>query len=144
MPSPCICLNGWNPECKRHGTARRARATVHKRRLWANQAETMAETQRIYRHNKPAQLRGSTRLDVMADRPEDWKDQAACRGKDTSLWFIDRGDPGEQAKAICASCPVRNDCLEYALTVKERYGIWGGMGQRERTEYAQFRERFLA
>ena len=37
-----------------------------------------------------------------------------------------------RAKSVCASCPVQSECLEYAVSVDERYGIWGGLNQDER------------
>lgn len=61
-----------------------------------------------------------------------WMDQAACRGADADLWFPERGAHAEAAKATCAACPVRSDCLEYALANTERHGIWGGMTAKER------------
>jgi WhiB family redox-sensing transcriptional regulator len=66
-----------------------------------------------------------------------WMDRAACTGVDPDLFFPPKGDsvPGESAtaaKAVCASCPVRDDCLQYALTTNQRYGVWGGMTWTER------------
>ena len=69
-----------------------------------------------------------------------WKERAACRGPDTWLFFppnqFERKDEKlareEQAKAICATCPVREPCLAYALRIREPHGIWGGMSEAER------------
>ena len=69
-----------------------------------------------------------------------WQWRAACRGEESGTFFPP-GDPEtreerilreERAKSICARCPVRMECLEYALTVPERYGIWGGLNELER------------
>src|SRR5690606_40875215 len=62
-----------------------------------------------------------------------WVRHAACRGL-THLFFPDVGDArtGSAAKAVCASCPVRWDCLTYALDNHEGIGIWGGFNSRER------------
>ena len=59
-----------------------------------------------------------------------WREQGACRGLDPALFFPERGDSTAAAKATCASCPVRAQCLDYGLY--ERFGIWGGKGERER------------
>jgi WhiB family redox-sensing transcriptional regulator len=57
-----------------------------------------------------------------------WRDSAACKGMDTRLFFPARGEPVSQAaRSACAGCPVRLDCLEAALAVNERFGIWGGL-----------------
>jgi WhiB family transcriptional regulator, redox-sensing transcriptional regulator len=69
-----------------------------------------------------------------------WQAKAACRGPHTSMFFppshFERKDDKEiresQAKAICASCPVRRSCLEYALRIREPHGIWGGLNEAER------------
>lgn len=63
----------------------------------------------------------------------DWARHAACRGL-THLFFPDVGDArtGSAAKAVCAGCPVRWDCLTYALDNHEGIGIWGGFNSRER------------
>lgn len=65
---------------------------------------------------------------------QSWPDRAACRGEDTELWFpLGGGDPDPYAKATCAVCPVRPECLEFALTLESvPAGIWGGMTERER------------
>ena len=62
----------------------------------------------------------------------EWVDQAACAGVDPDLFFPERGAPTEPAKAYCRICPVRDACLEHALAVPERVGIWGGLSERER------------
>ncbi len=69
-----------------------------------------------------------------------WQAKAACRGPQTSLFFppshFERKDDKElresRAKAICATCPVKRSCLEYALRIKEPHGIWGGLNEVER------------
>ena len=60
--------------------------------------------------------------------PEEWREDAVCRQVDPELWFPDRaGDNGGLAKQVCRSCPVRAQCLEYAIYTGQRYGIWGGV-----------------
>ena len=63
-----------------------------------------------------------------------WMDDAACKGQPTDLFFPARGDSTVEAKAICAGCPVRAECLEYALAgaSHEAAGIWGGTSFRQR------------
>jgi WhiB family redox-sensing transcriptional regulator len=61
-----------------------------------------------------------------------WCDQALCRGVNPDIFHpTDEGD-GAEAKAICALCPVRESCLEFALTARENDGVWGGFTARER------------
>lgn len=59
-------------------------------------------------------------------------DKAACRGCAPDLWYPERGESHRHAIDICNTCPVRDDCLEFALTNNERYGIWGGYSERQR------------
>lgn len=63
-----------------------------------------------------------------------WMKQAACRGCNPDLFFPTRGDNAQvkEAKAICARCPVRSECLEHALDTGESLGVWGGMSERQR------------
>jgi len=56
----------------------------------------------------------------------------ACRGVDPDVFFPDRGESLEPAKAVCAQCAVRDECLEFALLAGERFGVWGGTSERER------------
>lgn len=59
-------------------------------------------------------------------------DLANCHDRDPDLFFPDRGAATAPAKAICHNCQVREECLEFALTNGERFGIWGGTSERER------------
>jgi WhiB family transcriptional regulator, redox-sensing transcriptional regulator len=62
----------------------------------------------------------------------DWMAHGSCRGKPTDLWFPGRGD-GAAARAICATCPVAAECLEYAIADPlPVLGIFGGTDERER------------
>jgi WhiB family redox-sensing transcriptional regulator len=61
-----------------------------------------------------------------------WHVQARCRGLDPSVFYPDRGATGTFARSLCTVCGVREECLEYALSHDERFGIWGGMSERER------------
>ena len=61
-----------------------------------------------------------------------WRNRAACRGVDPDVFYPVSDEETEVAKAICAQCPVREACLEYALANRERDGVWGGATERER------------
>lgn len=82
----------------------------------------------------------TTLLERLGSLQEPWQLRAACRGPDTWLFFppshAERKDEREQreerAKTICGRCPVKVDCLEYALRHREPYGIWGGLTESER------------
>lgn len=64
-----------------------------------------------------------------------WQRQAACRGTDVHLFFPEQHQPGTHttrlAKALCAACPVKADCLEFAVTEGITHGTWGGLSQKE-------------
>lgn len=63
---------------------------------------------------------------------EGWQAHANCMGVDPDLFFPERGASTREAKGVCQGCVVREDCLEYALANSEKFGIWGGMSERER------------
>jgi WhiB family transcriptional regulator, redox-sensing transcriptional regulator len=63
---------------------------------------------------------------------ENWQDQANCLGVDPDLFFPERGASTREAKEVCRGCTVRADCLEFALQNGEKFGIWGGLSERER------------
>jgi WhiB family redox-sensing transcriptional regulator len=61
-----------------------------------------------------------------------WTDQAACRGTETEIFFPATPDEEAEALSICATCPVRAQCLDYAVRNRETYGIWGGTTPEQR------------
>ncbi|HUF84222.1 MAG TPA: WhiB family transcriptional regulator [Acidimicrobiia bacterium] len=63
-----------------------------------------------------------------------WREFARCRGVDPEVFYpvSDDDDDAEEAKSICADCPVREPCLEFALSTREKNGVWGGLTERER------------
>ena len=71
---------------------------------------------------------------------ETWQVRAACRGPGAQLFFPptyqERKDEREErerrAKAICRDCAVRRECLDYAMSIRELHGIWGGLTEAER------------
>jgi len=68
-----------------------------------------------------------------------WQDYASCRGADADLFFPERGASTRKAKGICAECQVQVDCLEFAVTKSEKFGIWGGLSERERRKIRKAR-----
>lgn len=73
---------------------------------------------------------------------EPWQERAACKGPQAAVFFppthLERKEEREarerRAKEICASCPVRRQCLDYAVRIREPHGIWGGLNELERKQ----------
>jgi WhiB family redox-sensing transcriptional regulator len=71
---------------------------------------------------------------------ESWQVRASCRGPQASVFFPppqferkeEKLDRESRAKAICQSCPVKRECLDYAVAIREVHGIWGGLNENER------------
>ncbi|WP_052090722.1 MULTISPECIES: WhiB family transcriptional regulator [Modestobacter] len=63
---------------------------------------------------------------------QSWQERALCAETDPEAFFPEKGGSTREAKRICTGCEVRAECLEYALTMDERFGIWGGLSERER------------
>lgn len=61
-----------------------------------------------------------------------WLDRAACKGYDTDLFFPDKSGHPKWAIKICAGCPVRQECLDYAIEAGCRFGVYGGYTSRQR------------
>ena len=61
-----------------------------------------------------------------------WQERALCAQTDPEAFFPEKGGSTREAKRICQGCEVRDACLDYALAHDERFGIWGGMSERER------------
>jgi WhiB family redox-sensing transcriptional regulator len=68
---------------------------------------------------------------LFTPRPE-WYERANCRGLGAGLFYLDRGVDDSTAKAVCAGCEVRTQCLTEALERHEMYGVWGGCSVRQR------------
>lgn len=64
--------------------------------------------------------------------PEEWVQFGLCAQTDPGAFFPEKGESTGLAKRVCAGCPVRSECLEYALVRRERFGVWGGLSERER------------
>jgi WhiB family redox-sensing transcriptional regulator len=63
---------------------------------------------------------------------ESWRLDALCAETDPEAFFPEKGGSTREAKRVCVGCDVRAECLEYALSNDERFGIWGGLSERER------------
>jgi WhiB family redox-sensing transcriptional regulator len=85
----------------------------------------------------PAAVPGSTE-----NGERRWQERANCLGVDPDLFFPERGASTREAKGVCGGCEVRLECLEYALCNGEKFGIWGGLSERERRRLR--RQRALA
>lgn len=77
---------------------------------------------------------------------DEWTRRAACRDQPHDWWFPeDRVGINEQrAKDICGTCPVRSECLEFALTTGQQYGIWGGLTEKQRRDQRKYRVIYCA
>lgn len=105
-----------------HDDAAAARAALRREASW------FAETRPV---------RALTSLQDLATEPDpddelDWQTDALCAQVDPELFFPDKGGTSLPAKAVCARCDVREPCLDYALDNGERFGIWGGLSERQR------------
>ena len=68
---------------------------------------------------------------LIGDGPE-WQKRSLCAQTDPDAFYPEKGGSTREAKQICGRCEVRPECLEYALAHQERFGIWGGLSERER------------
>jgi len=69
---------------------------------------------------------------VEEDEALAWQADALCAQTDPEAFFPEKGGSTREAKRICEGCEVRSECLDYALANDERFGIWGGLSERER------------
>lgn len=69
---------------------------------------------------------------AVVDEEPSWQERALCAQTDPEAFFPEKGGSTREAKKVCMVCEVRAECLEYALLHDERFGIWGGMSERER------------
>ena len=81
-------------------------------------------------------------LEILGNQELAWQDLAKCRGANPDLFFPERGASTRTAKTICGQCAVQSDCLEFAIVSSEKFGIWGGLSERERRKIR--RERSIA
>ncbi len=72
------------------------------------------------------------RAPVNEERP--WMVFSACRNKDPDVFFPESAAQAREAIAICNTCPVMVECLEYSLEARERFGVWGGLTDKQRRQ----------
>src|SRR3954464_2158277 len=72
-----------------------------------------------------------------------WRQYARCLGADPEIFYppTESDDGSLEAKAVCAVCPVREPCLEHAITHREKQGVWGGLDERERRRLVRQRRK---
>jgi len=73
------------------------------------------------------------------DKPETWMVEARCRDVDPAIFFPKESVVADRAQPICADCPARVECLNFALDHHIRYGVWGGTTERERQRLRMYR-----
>ena len=83
-------------------------------------------------------------VELLATDDLAWQDLANCRGADPDLFFPERGASTRTAKGICRECSVQAECLEFAIVSSEKFGIWGGMSERERRKIRRERAAIAA
>lgn len=66
---------------------------------------------------------------------EEWQERALCAQTDPEAFYPEQGQSAGDAKRVCSLCPVRTECLKYAVEHDEGYGIWGGLSEKERREF---------
>lgn len=71
-------------------------------------------------------------LDPSLKREQGWKLSSACHFEPKDIFFPDRGESAQPAKIICSTCPVKVNCLRYAIEERIWFGIWGGTNEKER------------
>ncbi|TDC48851.1 WhiB family transcriptional regulator [Micromonospora sp. KC207] len=71
-------------------------------------------------------------LRLVLNRPPEWQEQALCSQTDPEAFFPEKGGSTREAKRICSRCEVKTECLEWALEIDERFGVLGGLSERER------------
>ncbi len=86
-----------------------------------------------WQHETPAATSDEIARAAGDDHPElSWQERGLCAQTDPEAFFPEKGGSTREAKKVCVSCDVRAECLEYALENDERFGIWGGLSERER------------
>ena len=91
-------------------------------------------TRSVNQGNRPAVPIVEVEVTVGEETPDEyaWMFHARCRGISPTAFFPSDGTGVETAQRVCAACPVRTECLEYALLNRIEHGVWGGASERER------------
>lgn len=74
----------------------------------------------------------TTSLQALVGLVPEWMSEGICAQIDAEEWFPEKGGSSRAAQAVCATCPVRTQCLQYAVDNSERFGIWGGLTEGQR------------
>ena len=82
--------------------------------------------------NEPVHLTALGTAPADGDVELSWQELSLCAQTDPEAFFPEKGGSTREAKRICVGCEVKSECLEYALAHDERFGIWGGLSERER------------
>jgi WhiB family redox-sensing transcriptional regulator len=82
--------------------------------------------------------------DAVDDTLLGWQERAVCAQTDPEAFFPEKGGSVRAAKKVCRACPVRAECLDYALEHHERFGVWGGLSERERRKLLPAEKQELA
>ncbi|WP_306360089.1 WhiB family transcriptional regulator [Nocardia sp. CC227C] len=99
--------------------------------------ETTAVATHAWRHTMKLMFtKFDAAFEALADNAEfddtDWRERGLCTQTDPEAFYPEKGGSTREAKRICSGCEVRVQCLEYAMARDERFGIWGGLSERER------------
>ncbi|AJE80786.1 WhiB-family transcriptional regulator [Streptomyces albus] len=81
----------------------------------------------------------SMQTNVIAQEDLAWQEQALCAQTGAGFFFPEPGSSVREAKQICRMCEIRAECLEYALTHDEQFGVWGGLSEKERLRLQRLR-----
>ncbi len=127
--APGACTDGRNDERREGGatvtTGEESGSPTQPGGQWARAQQPPPET--------PTLSLIVNDFDAMFDSIEEqWQERALCAQTDPEAFFPEKGGSTREAKRICMGCEVRDECLEYALAHDERFGIWGGLSERER------------
>jgi WhiB family redox-sensing transcriptional regulator len=87
--------------------------------------------------------RSDRKKEMSGQAAQKWRAAGLCKGSDPLVFYPPSEDDSlaEQAKTICGMCAVRQTCLEFALTNREKHGVWGGLTERERRRVLRQRRR---
>ena len=122
--------------------ARRLGAIVDERSSTDHETETLPDNTSPDSPQGPSEASGPLAIFSVRHDELRWQEKGNCLGVDPDLFFPERGASTREAKSVCANCEVREDCLEFAITHGEKFGIWGGLSERERRRIR--RQRALA
>ena len=88
-------------------------------------------------------LERSGRKELSVPMGQNWRNAGLCKGSDPLVFYPPSEDDSlaDEAKTICGMCAVRQTCLEFALTTREKHGVWGGLTERERRRVLRQRRR---